>query len=78
MVPFQAEKGQNSSKKWCHLRKGSKFVNKNGTISVKKVQNSSTKNDTISDKFQNSLTKMITFLKRVKFLNKNGTISENG
>ena len=61
MVPFHAEKGQNSS----------------------------TKNDIISEKFQNSLTKMIPFLKRVKipkhkyyhfrkwskFLNKNGTIS---
>ena len=42
MVPFQAEKGKNSSTKWYHFRKGSKFLNKNGTIS-ENGQNSSTK-----------------------------------
>ena len=53
--------GQNSSIKKYHFSEGSKFLNKDSTI---------------SEKYQNSLTKMTSFLKRVKFLNKNGTISE--
>ena len=51
MVPFQAVKGQNSSTKWYHFRKGSKIFDKNGTI---------------SEKGQNSSTKIVQFQKRVK------------
>ena len=104
IVPFQAEKGQNSStkmvsfqkriknpqQKWNHFRKGSKILDKNGTISVRKGSYILDKKGTISEKGQNTSTKMIPFQKRVKnrqqkwyhyrkgskILNKNGTISE--
>ena len=72
MVPFQSEKGQNSStkivsfqkrvknpqQKWYHFRRRSNIFNKNGTI---------------SGKGQKSSTKIVPFSqKKVKFLNKNG------
>ena len=41
MVPFQ-KTIKNPQQKWYHLRKGSKILDKNGTIS-EKVQKSSTK-----------------------------------
>ena len=73
MVPFQALKGKNSltkmvpfqkrvknpKQKWYHFRKGSKILDKNGTI---------------LEKGQNSSTKIVPFQKRVKNRHKNGTI----
>ena len=48
---------------WYHFRKGSKILNKNGTI---------------SEKGQKSSTKMVPFQKRVKIPQQNGTILEKG
>ena len=102
MVLFHAEKGQNSStkmvpfhkrvkipqQKWYYFTKGSKILNKNGTIS-EKGQKSSTKKVPFQKRVKNRQQKTVPFQKRVenrrqkwyhfrkwsKFLNKNSTIS---
>ena len=74
MVPFQAEKGHNSSKKWYHFRKLPKFLNKNGTI-LEKSQKSSTKMVSFQKRVKIPKQKWYHFRKWLKFLNKNGTIS---
>ena len=80
MVPFQAEKGKNSSTK-CNIsekdqksstkivpfqKKGQKSSTKNGTISVRKGLKFLDKKCAISEKGQNSSEKMVQFQKRVK------------
>ena len=80
MVPFQ-KRVIIPQQKWYHFRKGSKIVNKNGTI-PKKGQKSS-KNGTILEEDQKSSTKMVPFQKRVKNRQKSSTKmvpfqSENG
>ena len=106
MVPFKSEKGQNCStkmvpfqkkvknpqQKWYHFRKGSKILNKNGSISEKGQKSSTEMVLFQAIKCQNSSIKMVPFQKRVinsrqkwyhfrkgsKFLNKYCTISEKG
>ena len=70
---FSQKRVKFPQQKWFYFRKGSKIINKNGTI---------------SEKGQKSTTKMVPFQKRVKnrqqirksskILDKNGTISEKG
>ena len=88
MVPFQAEKGKNSSTKCNISEKGQKSSTKNGTISVRKGSKFLDKECTISEKGQNSSAKMVQFQERVKhrqqkwyhfrkgskIVNENGTI----
>ena len=91
MVPFQ-KRVKNLQQKWYHFRKGSKILNKNGTI-TEKGKNSSTKLVPFykrvkipqqkmvpfqSEKVQNSSTKWYRFKKCPKYLNTNGTITEKG
>ena len=104
MVPFQAVKGQNSStkmepfqkrvknpqQKWYHFRKGSKMLDKNGTIS-EKGQNSSTNIVPFQKRVKNRQQKWYHFSQKMikipqqkwnhfrkgsKILNKNGTYKE--
>ena len=56
--------------KWNHFLKESKFLNKNGTISVRKGSKFLNKNSTITEKGQKSSTKMVPFQERVKTLKK--------
>ena len=91
MEPFQ-KRVTNCQQKWYHFKKGSKILDKNGIISVRKKVIIPRRKGTISEKGQNSSTKMEPFQKRVtncqqkwchfrkgsKFLNKNCTISEEG
>ena len=62
--------GQNHQQKWNHFRKGSKFLDKNGTILGRKGSKFFNKNGTISEKDQKSSTEMVPFQKRVKILKK--------
>ena len=106
MVPFQ-KRVKHRQQKWYHFRKGSNIVNENGIILIRKASKFLNKNGTISEKGQKSSTKMEPFQKRVKYtqqkwyhfsqkmikipqqkwyhfrkgskiLNKNGTILEKG
>ena len=63
--------------KWYHFRKGSKIVNKNGTISIK-GQKPSTKIVPFQKMVKITQQKWYYFRKGSKLLNKNGTISEKG
>ena len=78
MVPFQAEKGKNSSTK-CNI---SEKYQKSSTKIVpfqKRVKNLRQKMVPFqSEKGQNSSKKNVPFRKGSKFLSKNGTISEEG
>ena len=65
MVPFQ-KRVKIPQQKWYHFRRGSKFLNKNGTISGRKGSKFLYKKCTISEKGQNSSAKMVQFQKRVK------------
>ena len=90
MVPFQ-KRVKNPQQKWYHLKKGSKILNKNGTIS-EKGQKSSTKWyhfrkwSKFSTKWYHFRQlrvkipeqKWYHFRKGSKILNKNGTISKKG
>ena len=60
MVQFQ-KRVKHRQQKWYHFRKGSKIVNENGTILVKKDQKFSTKIVPFQKKGQNSSTKMVPF-----------------
>ena len=90
-VTFQ-KRIKNPQQKWYHFRKGSKILNKNGTIS-ENGKNSSTKMVPFqAEKGKNSSTKNVPFQKRVKipqqkwyhfrkvqkFIDKDDTISEKG
>ena len=92
MVPFQ-KRVKIHQQKWYHFRRVSNIVNENGTILVRKGSKFLNKNGTISEKGRKSSTKMVPFQKVVKIpqqngtilgskesklLNKNGTISEKG
>ena len=77
MVPFQAVKSQNASTKWYHFRKGSKILDKNGTIS-EKGQNSSTKMVPFQKRIKNPQQKLYHFRKGSKILDKKWSISEKG
>ena len=80
MAPFQAEKGKkipqqnvtfqkrikNPQQKLYRFRRGSKILDKNGTISVRKRSKFLNKKCTISEKGQNSSPKMVQFQKRAK------------
>ena len=75
---FSQKRVKIPQQKWHHFRKGSKILNKNGTIS-ENGQNSSTKTGTISGrKGSKFLKKWYHFRKGSKILNKNCTISEKG
>ena len=58
MVPFQ-KSVKNPQQKWYDFRKGLKIVNQNGTIFVKKWSKFLNKNGTISEKGQKSSIKMV-------------------
>ena len=74
-----SEKGQNSLKqKWYYFRKGSKILDKNGTILVRKGSYYPRQKGSISEKGKKSSTKMVPFRKGSKILNKNGTILGRG
>ena len=77
IIPF-LKRAKIPQQKWYHFLKESKFLDKNGTISVRKGSKFLNKNSTITEKGQKSSTKMVPFQERVKTLNKNGIISENG
>ena len=93
MVQFQ-RRVKHRQRKWYHSKKGLKIINENGTILVRKGSKFLNKNDTISEKGQKSSTKMVPFQKRVKYpqqkwyhfsqkndqnsSTKKGTISEKG
>ena len=65
--------------KWYYFWKGSKFLNKNYTIAVRKGSKILNKNGTILEKGQKSSTKMVLFqAEKDQNSSKNGTISEKG